>query len=195
MPIYLRLLALTVVSIAFASALYTQPATYSRPEKAIKPDARSRELLLAAKTVTILAIDASVLEITSVDRDKKTITVASRGGIRRGIDVEKAKESVDKVMSDWGRFTVVNNPSDADLIVVVFEDSVSPSRFSKAGGDTKNRLRDTLAVFPGHSDDHTATPLWVDISTESTFGALTGSSARKVADKLRDYVQTLDKRR
>ena len=38
------------------------PSTYTRPEKAVKPDAQATAALLAAKTVAIIGIDAAVLE-------------------------------------------------------------------------------------------------------------------------------------
>jgi hypothetical protein len=40
-----------------------------------------------------------------------------------------------------------------------------------------------------------APPLWADVSTESTFGALSGSSAGKVAKKLRDDVEKLSSKK
>jgi hypothetical protein len=171
------------------------PSTYTRPEKAVKPDAQAIAALLAAKTVAIVGIDAAVLEITSIDREKHTITAVKRGGIRRGVDAEKARKSVEEMVTDWGRFTAVASPAEADLVLVVFEDSVPPSGFSKGTGDAKYRLRDILAVFRGGEPSPAAQPLWADVSTESTFGALTGSSAGKVAKKLRDDVEKLSSKK
>ena len=114
-----------------------------------------------------------------------------RGGIRRGVDAEKARKSVEEMVRDWGRFAIVASPAEADLVLVIFEDSVPLSGFSTGTGDTKNRLRDILAVFRGGEPSPTAQPLWADVSTESTLGALSGSSAGKVAKKLRDDVEKL----
>jgi hypothetical protein len=98
---------------------------------------------------------------------------------------------VEEMVRDWGRFAAVESPADADLVLVIFEDSVAPSGFSKRTGDTTNRLRDTLAVFRGGEPSPAAEPLWADVSTESTFGVLSGSSAGKVANKLREDVEKL----
>ena len=163
-------------------------AAYTRPEKAIKPDAQAIETLLAARTVAIVGLDVARREVAI---DEKTVTVTVRGGIRRGVDAEKARESVEEMVREWGRFTAVDSPAEADLVFVIFEDSVPPSGFSKGTGDTKNRLRDTLAVYRGGEPSPVAQPLWADVSTESTFGVLSGSSAGKVAKKLREDIEKL----
>jgi hypothetical protein len=165
----------------------TQPA-YTRPEKAVKPDAQGIAALLAARTVAIVGLDVARREVTI---DEKTVTVTVPGGIRRRVDADKARTSVEEMVRDWGRFAAVESPADADLVLVIFEDSVAPSGFSKRTGDTKNRLRDTLAVFRGGEPSPAAEPLWADVSTESTFGVLSGSSAGKVANKLREDVEKL----
>ena len=80
-------------------------------------------------------------------------------------------------------------------MLVIFEDSVAPTRFRKGLGDTKTRLRDTLAVFQGGAPSPTAQPLWADVSIESVLGALSGSSADKVVNKLRRDVEKLSKKK
>lgn len=189
--VILLLIATPICASAKEQAATTAQSPYARPEKAVKPDAQAVAALLAAKTVTIVGIDASVLEITSVDPKTKTITAVRRGGIRRGVDAEKARTSVDEMIREWGRFTAVESPADADLVLVIFEDTVAPSGFSRTTGDTKHRLRDTLAVFRGGEPSPAGQPLWADVSTESTFGVLSGSSAGKVAKKLREDVEKL----
>jgi hypothetical protein len=56
----------------------TQPA-YTRPEKAVKPDAQGIAALLAARTVAIVGLDVARREVTI---DEKTVTVTVPGGIR-----------------------------------------------------------------------------------------------------------------
>jgi hypothetical protein len=99
-------------------------AAYTRPEKAVKPDAQAIEALLAAKTIAIVGLDVARREVTI---DEKTITVTVRGGIRRRVDAEKARESVEEMVREWGHFTAVDSPAEADLVLVIFEDSVPPS--------------------------------------------------------------------
>jgi len=167
-------------------------SAYTRPEKAVRPDAQAIDALLAAKTVAIVGLDVAKREVTI---DEKTVRVTVRGGIRRRVDAEEARKSVEEMVRGWGRFMAVDSPVDADLVLVIFEDSVPPSGFSKTTGDTKNRLRDTLAVFRGGEPSPAARPLWADISTESTFGVLSGGSAAKVANKLREDVEKFSKKR
>lgn len=185
----------TLLLTAHVPAVRAQEPGYTRPQKAMKPDARSVEAILGAKTLANVGIDASVLRVTSVDPKNKKVYVTGGGGIRRGVDAEKARKSVEEKIREWGRFTVLDTVTDADLVLVVFEDTVEPSGFSKMQGDSKSRLRDTLAVFRGGDPPSSAQPLWAAVSTESTFGALTGSSAGKVASQWREDVEKLSKKK
>ena len=190
--VILSLVVSPICALANNQAPTGTPSAYTRPEKAVKPDAQATAALLAAKTVAIIGMDVARREVTIAE---KTITVTVRGGIRRRVDAEQARKSVEEMVGDWGRFTVVDAPGGADLVLVIFEDSVPPSGFSKTTGDTKNRLRDTLAVFRGGEPSPAAQPLWADISTESTLGVLSGSSAGKVARKLREDVEKLSNKK
>lgn len=192
------LLALVTIPIgAFAKnhAATGESPTYTRPEKAVKPDAQAAAVLLAGNTVAILALDVAAFEVTAVDPAKHSITIVKRGGIRRRVDAEAARKSVEERIRDWGRFRIVASPAEADLVLVIFEDSVAPTRFSKGLGDTKTRLRDTLAVFQGGVPSPTSRPLWADVSTESTLGVFSGSSADRVVKKLRQDVEKLSNKR
>ena len=168
---------------------------YLLPEKAVALKDVARDVVLSAKTIAIVARDQQVVEVLSVDHKKKTVTVAMPGGIRRGIDATKAGKDVERMLTQWQRFTVVDDPAQADLVLFIFEDSVPPSRFAKAQGDAKHRLRDRLGLFRGGSAaDRVSEPLWADSHTESAFGALTGSSAAKVADKFRRAVEDAERK-
>jgi hypothetical protein len=193
--VLLSLVVTHIQAVARDNAPRGGPSTYTRPERAVKPDAQATAALLAAQTVAILAIDAAVLEVTSIDPATHSITVVKRGGIRRGVDAEAARKSVEERVRDWGRFRTIASPAEADLVLVIFEDSVAPTRLSKGLGDTKTRLRDTLAVFQGGAPSPTAQPLWADVSIESVLGALSGSSADKVVNKLRRDVEKLSKKK
>jgi len=52
-----------------------------------------------------------------------------------------------------------------------------------------------VVVFRGSDPPASSRPLWAGISTESTFGALTGSSAGKVTSQLRDDIEKLNKKK
>ena len=166
---------------------------YQLPEKAVALKDTARDIVRTAKTIAIVAREQHDVEVLSVDGKK--VTVAVHGGIRRGIDATKAKKDVERMLTEWQRFTVVDDPAQADLVLFIFEDSVPSSRFAKMQGDTKHRLRDRLGLFRGRSAaEGISEPLWADSHTESAFGALTGSSAAKVADKFRRAVEDAEKK-
>jgi hypothetical protein len=168
----------------------TAESPYTLPDKAVALKDSARDVVFSAKTIAIVARDQHFIEVVSVDEKRGNVTVAMPGGIRRGIDAAKAAKDVQRMLTQWKRFTVVDDPSQADLVLFIFEDSVPPSRFAKTQGDAKHRLRDRLGLFRGGpAADRASEPLWADSHTESAFGALTGSSAAKVADKFRRAVE------
>lgn len=166
---------------------------YRLPERAVALKDTAWDVVRAAKTIAIVARDQQVLEVLSVDGKK--VIVAVHGGIRREIDATKAKKDVERMLTEWERFTVVDDPAQADLVLFIFEDSVPSSRFATMQGDTKHRLRDRLGLFRSRSAaEGISEPLWADSHTESAFGALTGSSAAKVADKFRRAVEDAERK-
>ena len=157
--------------------------SYEPPPKAIELTADAVATLAAAKSVALVAIDVARMKLVSYDEKNKRAVVALPGGIRRAVSAEKAKSELVESMREWNRFAIVDAPEQADIVVVVFEDTVEPSRLTRSTGDRKHRLRERLAVFAaGHPDR----PLWAGEERESTFGALTGSPVAKVVDKFRD---------
>ena len=91
------------------------------------------------------------------------------------------------MLSDWGAFSLVDDPAQADLVLVIEEQTLKPSFVS----DGKIRIRDTLAVFPTGGPG-VAPPLWVGIDTESALAAssgLTTPDAEGVVEKFRRDVE------
>lgn len=174
-----------------AASAQTIDRAYAVPPKAVKMTAAAVATVLNAKTVAVVVRDVARVEITSVDPKKKEVRIATGGGIRRGVSADKAKTELIDSLEDWGRFTVIEDAARADLVLVIFEDSVAASGFSQMNGDTKHRLRDRLAVFASGSEDQ---PLWADEARESTFGALTGSGVGKVVGKFRSDVESAARR-
>jgi hypothetical protein len=164
-----------------------QAVSYTIPSGAVTLDRAGADAVLSARTMAIIAVAKPTIELSANPTDK-TVTVVEHGGIRRGIDPEKAAKSVREMLAEWRRFSVVESPADADLVLVIVEDAVPPSRFSRMNGDSQHRLRDRLTLFSGRQEPAQTRALWSDVSTESTFGVLTGSSARKVADKFRSDI-------
>ena len=181
----LALVGLVAVPICAAQTGDARPR-YAPPEKAVKLTAQTAATLAAAKSAALVAVDVSQIKIVSVDEQKKRVLVAMPGGIRRGISADKAKSELQESLREWNRFTLVDDPNQADVVLVVFEDTVEPSRFSKANGDRKPRMRERLAVFTRGQTD---TPLWAGEERESTLGAITGSPVGKVVDKLREDME------
>ena len=134
-----------------------------------------REQLLAAKTVAVLA--DSVPLVARYGREMVTTYRAGRVG------PQKAKADVEKVLAEWDVFMVIEDPAQADLVLVIREETLAPSFMS----DGKARLRDTLVVFP-RGGPGVAAPLWVGIDTESGLAAASGLAtpdAEGVVERLR----------
>ena len=134
---------------------------YRLPTKEVRLDAEALERVLSSKTVAVLA--DSVPLITRQDR---AAMVTYRG---RRAGPENAKADVEKVLAEWGAFSLVDDPAQADLVLVIQEQTLAPSFLS----DGKVRLRDTLAVFP-KGGPGAAAPLWVGIDTENALAAASG---------------------
>jgi hypothetical protein len=160
--------------------------TRTLPSKAVKLDQRGMEIVLAARTVAIIATGHPTMEIAPADGKNGRATLVVHGGIRRRVDGDKAKQEVQKVIEQWGRFTLTDDLERADLILAIAEYTVPSSALSQMAGDTSHRLRDTLGVFARGARE----PIWVDTVTENTFGALTGSAAGKVAEKFQRALES-----
>ena len=161
------------------------PAGYKLPAKEVRLDPRALERVDAARTVAVLAT-----LIPFMMKDGASVLVTYRGG-RVGPD--KAKADVMKVLNDWGVFTVIDDPSAADLVFAIQEETLGPSFMS----DGKPRLKDTLAVFPTGGPG-AAPPLWVGIDTENALAAasgLTTPDSEGVVERFRRDVESVRKRR
>lgn len=157
---------------------------YKLPTKELKFDATGLERILAAKTVAVLASSSPLFT-----KEERGVGVTYRGG---RVGPEKAKADVMKVLSEWGAFSVVEDPAQADLVLVIEEQTLAPSFMS----DGKVRLRDTLAVFPTGGPG-VAPALWVGIDTENALAAasgLTRPDAEGVVERLRRDVENAKNR-
>lgn len=160
------------------------------PSKAVKLDERGMEIVLAARTVAIIATGHPTMEIAPAAEKNGRATLVVHGGIRRRVDGDQAKQEVQKVIEQWGRFTLTDDLERADLILAIAEHTVPASAFSQMAGDTSHRLRDTLGVFARGVRE----PIWVDTVTENTFGALTGAAASKVAEKFQQALEAASRK-
>ena len=152
---------------------------YKLPTKEMKLEAKNIERVLAAKSVAVL-----VSSVPLTTKQGKDLVVTYRGG-RVGPD--KAKADVEKVLSDWGALALVEDPSQADLVLVVEEETIKGNMWSEG----TPRLKQTLAVFPTGGPG-AADPLWVGIETENALMAKhqRSSDAKGVVERFRHDVET-----
>jgi hypothetical protein len=116
-----------------------------------------------------------------------------------------ARKQVEKVIRKWGRFTLVEDPEQADLALVVVEGtkehtySVEDPKWYQNRERTETLLVDRLLVFKGGKStkaDENVTLLWD--SGEIEYGEMTNTfllrmPAKAAAIKFRKFVEGLEK--
>ena len=156
---------------------------YKVPTKEMKLEAKNLERVVSAKTVAVLA--SSVPLMTKQGKD---VIVTYRGG---RVGPEKAKADVATVLSEWGAFGLIDDPSQADLVLVIEEETLKGNMLSEG----TPRLKQTLVVFakggPGADP-----PLWVGIATENALMAKhrRTADAKEVVERFRSDVETAKNR-
>jgi hypothetical protein len=162
------------------------------PDRSVKPDAQARQILAAAKTVALVIVGEPA---TTKEISGRTIRITEHGGIRRKVDAEKARREVEKVLKEWGRLTLEEDPVKADLVLAVAETSVPPSGFSRAfANQTQYRLRTTLAVFRGGPElGSKDKALWANTASENAFSALASTPTTSLTKRFRSDVEAYAK--
>jgi hypothetical protein len=176
---------LTLIALFTVGVSAQAPVSPTLPNKELTLDAKALERIVSAKTVAVLVTTLPLF----TQENRKTVGVTYRRG-RTG--PEKAQTDVEKVLSEWGVFSLIDDPGQADLVFVIEEQTLASSFAS----DGKVRLRDTLAVFPTGGPG-AASPLWVGIDTESALAAGSGLStpdAEGVVKKFRRDVENARQR-
>ena len=120
-------------------------------------------------------------------RSARTVAVIGQTGkqmMNRAIwnpDGERAREKVAAVLSEWGRYTVVEHVEDADLVVVVTEFQKNINLLRRAN------LIAEMRVYRGGQPPSAETPtVWSGDAAEGF-----SQPATKVAEKFRDFVTGL----
>ncbi len=167
--------------------------TLTLPDRSVKPDAQARQMLAAAKTIALLIMGEPA---TTTEISGRTVRITEHGGIRRKVDPEKARREVEKVLKEWGRLTLEEDPARADLVLAVAETSVPPSGFSRAfANQTQYRLRTTVAVFRGGPElSSTDKALWANTASENAFSALASTPTTSLTKKFRSDVEAYAKK-
>lgn len=127
-----------------------------------------RQVLVSAKSVAIFS---------------RLGEMAQTGRLMWDPNPDKAKDKLEKAVRAWGRLTVVDNPADADLVLMIVEGN--RSSFLKEG-----ELYEVLLAYPGGSSESTPSkPLWQQEAKEG----LGGRPADKLLERFRKYVEGLEK--
>lgn len=155
-------------AILLGTALTATHAAAQTSMLAPKPDAKTEQLLAGARTVALFGELGYVAET----------------GIALNPSAEKAQQSLEKEVRKWGRFTVVENPAKADLVLVLY----AGNRAAGGGGVFATAQ---LVVFPGGPVPKRGDiPFW----NEDASGSLLSPAATpKVIAKFRAYLENLDK--
>jgi hypothetical protein len=151
-----------------------------------------RQALLAAKTVAVLGawgereMPGTFGKIVTLlgAASEHAVEGRSTGGARSyEADPPTAKQKVEDAIRKWGRFTVLDDPSEADLVLLVVVRS-----YMKFGLVLRSN---ELLVFPGGAvPGQNSVALWQSGDTK----ALSGYAATKVTGKFQEYVQDLEKK-
>jgi len=165
-----HILAIALLSTTLVQAQEPAPSAEKAPAgtAAQAPTMSREQLLSSARKVALIGAVGHVAEY----------------GIAMNPSAKKAQESLEKEVGKWGRFTVVESPVQADLVLFLFE-----GNRAAGGGGTIRTAR--LAVFPGGPPPKRGdVPLW---DGDASGGILATSGAPKVIAKFRAYLEDLDK--
>ena len=167
-----------VLSVVTVESRAQSSTGYKVPTKEMKLEAKDVDRVVSAKTVAVLA--SSVPLITKQGKD---VIVTYRG---RRVGPEKAKADVEKVLSEWGVYGLIDDPSQADLVLVIEEETLKGNMLSEG----TPRLKQTLVVFPTGGPG-AAPPLWVGIATENALMAKHRGTAdaKEVVERFRSDVE------
>ena len=160
-------------------ALHAQapvPGAHPLSKQRIELSAESSDTVLRSRTVAVL-----VKRLPLLRQDGKELAMSFRGG---QADSQKAKIDAEKALADWGRFSVVSDAAEADLVFAILEETIDPNYLSEG----HLRLRHTLVVLRGSGA--AAEPLWAASITENGFAArFRDASARSIVERFRDDVE------
>jgi superkiller protein 3 len=166
MGLFTAAVALLSLAMSFQQAT-TNPAPAAATEQ--RSEQKDQQLLRNAKRVALIG----------------TTGYIAATGVALNPSAKKAQESLEKEVKKWGRFTVVTDPLQADIVLVLAE-----GNRAAGGGGTIRTAR--LTVFPGGPPPKRGEiPLWDEQANGSIFAT---SGAPKVLSQFRSYLEDLDHR-
>jgi hypothetical protein len=156
---------------------------YKMPTKEMKLESKNLERVVSAKTVAVL-----VSSVPLMTKEGKEVIISYRGG---RVGPEKAKADVEKALAEWGAFGLIDDPSQADIVLMIEEETIRGNMLSEG----TPRLKQTLVVFPTGGPG-AAPPLWVGIVTENALMAKhrRTADAKEVVERFRRDVETAKNR-
>lgn len=164
----LRILFVALLSSALAHAQANQPHNPSAVTPAPIATMNREQVLASARKVALVGALGHV----------------AATGVALNPSAKKAQELLEKEVRKWGRFTVVEDPAQADLVLILFEGN----RAAGSGGTIRTAR---LAVVPGGPPPKRGDlPLWDGEASGTIFAT---SGAPKVISQFRAYLENLDK--
>jgi len=128
----------------------------------------AKQMLVSAKTVSIVS---------------QVGEMAQTGRWIWDPNPERARNALQKELQKWGRLTMVEDASQADLVLVIIEGN--RSSFLKKG-----ELFEKLLVFPGGTAAPEGSPLWQEEAKE---GVVAGRPVGKLIEHLRKQIEEYEK--
>lgn len=198
------LLAVSIVAIALfslaLSALMAQsqptPSDPERPPSGAQASAQSRTPALSATTSVQTEPPRDSPPTAEVAKSSRELVITAKAVLAIG-DVgevayrqpfgvgipsqKKSQERIEKELRKWGRFTLVVDPTQADLIVVLLEGN----RFLKGGYGPYSEL---LVFQGGKLPAKYEKPLW---QTDAMWSV--GSAVGKVVERFRKHIEELER--
>lgn len=163
-----RIVFVALLSPMLAHAQAIQPGNPSAVTPARVATLSPEQVLTSARKVALVGALGHVAET----------------GIALNPSAKKAQELLEKEVRKWGRFTVVGNPAQADLVLILFEGNRA------AGGGGTIRTARLVAVPGGPPPKRGDLPLWEGEANGTIFAT---SGAPKVMSQFRAYLENLDK--
>ena len=162
-----------------------EPDKYRLPTKEIELAVRHRDTVLSAATVAVI-----VRVRPLVSREGKADAAVTYRAGRSGPDA--ARGEVVQALQRWGAFEVVEDPAQADLVLVVLEETLPPGFGSTSDiRGPQYRLKDTLGVYRGKIDDP-ADPLWAGIVTEGRLKRSLSNAAPSAAGVIEEFRRAVE---
>ncbi len=162
-----RLLIVLLLSATLGAAQVDSRNTGSAANNAVSPKSKE-QILIGARKVALVG----------------TLGHVAQRGVAMNPSATKAQELLEKEIRKWGRFTTIENPREADLVLILFEGN----RAASGGGVIRTaRLSVVAGGEPPRRGD---LPLWDDDASGSIFAT---SGAPKVIAKFRAYLENLEK--